>query len=198
MERKKFIANTLVAVAGIIILPKIIPDIPSANNSACDKSGFRIVEGLAGKGKFEPFKTVRIGLHYKNLKRDLSGLDGWAMANGLSGPASIEAVSHSHDNSFIAKLNYTNGITLLVGTCYPNRIEYEGKEKWIIPEENLRKGNSSMAGSDKTAHRECSVSVLTCLALKLERKLYWNCENQNFKNDDEANSLLESNYKGIV
>jgi hypothetical protein len=39
-------------------------------------------------------------------------------------------------------------------------------------------------------HRACSVCLLSHIAMKLPRKLYWNPEKERFINDDEANSML--------
>jgi predicted dehydrogenase len=40
------------------------------------------------------------------------------------------------------------------------------------------------------AHRACSACLLHHIAMKLKRKLYWDPVKEQFKNDDEANSML--------
>jgi predicted dehydrogenase len=40
------------------------------------------------------------------------------------------------------------------------------------------------------AHRSCSVCLLSQIAMKLKRKLYWNPNAERFKDDDEANKML--------
>ncbi|NJB69938.1 putative dehydrogenase [Saonia flava] len=40
------------------------------------------------------------------------------------------------------------------------------------------------------AHRSCSACLLHHIAMKLDRKLYWNPKKEKFKNDKEANALL--------
>lgn len=40
------------------------------------------------------------------------------------------------------------------------------------------------------AHRSCSACLISHIAMKLPRKLYWDPVNERFKNDDEANSML--------
>ncbi len=39
-------------------------------------------------------------------------------------------------------------------------------------------------------HRACTVCLITHIAMKLGRKLYWDPEGEMFKNDEEANSML--------
>lgn len=40
------------------------------------------------------------------------------------------------------------------------------------------------------AHRSCSTCLLHHIAMKVNRKLYWDPVSERFKNDDEANSML--------
>ena len=40
------------------------------------------------------------------------------------------------------------------------------------------------------AHRSCSVCLLQHIAMKLNRRLYWDPILERFKNDDEANAML--------
>jgi hypothetical protein len=40
------------------------------------------------------------------------------------------------------------------------------------------------------AHRSCSACLLHHIAMKLDRKIYWDPEKERFKNDDEANKML--------
>ena len=43
----------------------------------------------------------------------------------------------------------------------------------------------------EVAHRSCTTCLVSHIAMKLPRKLYWDPVNERFKNDDEANSMLE-------
>ena len=45
--------------------------------------------------------------------------------------------------------------------------------------------------SAEVAHRSCSACLVSHIAMKLPRKLFWDPVNERFKNDDEANSMLE-------
>ncbi|MBD0294138.1 MAG: gfo/Idh/MocA family oxidoreductase, partial [Flavisolibacter sp.] len=40
------------------------------------------------------------------------------------------------------------------------------------------------------AHRSCSACLLHHIAMKLNRKLYWDPKTEKFKNDDDANKML--------
>ena len=40
-------------------------------------------------------------------------------------------------------------------------------------------------------HRSCSACLVSHISMKLPRKLYWDPSKERFKNDDEANSMLE-------
>lgn len=42
----------------------------------------------------------------------------------------------------------------------------------------------------EVAHRSCSACLISHIAMKLPRKLYWDPQNERFRNDDEANSML--------
>lgn len=42
----------------------------------------------------------------------------------------------------------------------------------------------------ETGHRSCSACLVSHIAMKLGRKLYWDPEKERFKNDDEANAML--------
>ena len=42
----------------------------------------------------------------------------------------------------------------------------------------------------ETGHRSCSACLVSHIAMKLGRKLYWDPEKEQFKNDDEANTML--------
>ncbi|MFC2122006.1 Gfo/Idh/MocA family protein, partial [Bacteroidota bacterium] len=42
----------------------------------------------------------------------------------------------------------------------------------------------------EVGHRSCSACLLSHIAMKLPRTLYWNPEKEKFHNDDEANSML--------
>ena len=66
---------------------------------------------------------------------------------------------------------------------------YESSEQhtnWI---ECIRTREKTVAPVE-VAHRSCSACLLSHIAMKLPRKLYWDPVNERFKNDDEANAML--------
>ena len=42
----------------------------------------------------------------------------------------------------------------------------------------------------EVGHRACSTCLLHHIAMKLNRKLYWDPQKERFKNDDAANGML--------
>ncbi|KAA6337002.1 Glucose--fructose oxidoreductase [termite gut metagenome] len=55
--------------------------------------------------------------------------------------------------------------------------------------ESIRTGQSNITPAE-VAHRSCSVCLLQHIAMKLNRKLYWDPIQERFKNDDEANAMI--------
>ena len=47
----------------------------------------------------------------------------------------------------------------------------------------------------EVAHRSCSACLVSHIAMKLPRKLYWDPVNERFKNDDEANAMLSRSQR---
>lgn len=47
----------------------------------------------------------------------------------------------------------------------------------------------------EVAHRSCSACLISHIAMKLPRKLYWDPVNERFKNDDEANAMLSRPWR---
>lgn len=66
---------------------------------------------------------------------------------------------------------------------------YESSEQhtnWI---ECIQSREKTIAPAE-VAHRSCTACLLSHIAMKLPRKLYWDPVNERFKNDDEANGML--------
>jgi predicted dehydrogenase len=55
--------------------------------------------------------------------------------------------------------------------------------------ESIRTGMKNITPAE-VAHRSCSACLLQHIAMKLNRKLYWDPVLEKFKNDDEANSMI--------
>jgi predicted dehydrogenase len=55
--------------------------------------------------------------------------------------------------------------------------------------ESIRTGKKNITPAE-VAHRSCTVCLLQHIAMKLNRKLYWDPILERFKNDDEANAMI--------
>jgi predicted dehydrogenase len=55
--------------------------------------------------------------------------------------------------------------------------------------ESIRTGKKNITPAE-VAHRSCSACLLQHIAMKLNRRLYWDPVLEKFKNDDEANSMI--------
>ncbi|NND34129.1 MAG: Gfo/Idh/MocA family oxidoreductase [Saprospiraceae bacterium] len=47
----------------------------------------------------------------------------------------------------------------------------------------------------EVGHRTCSTCLISHIAMKLDRKLYWDAANERFKGDDEANAMLSRSQR---
>jgi hypothetical protein len=47
----------------------------------------------------------------------------------------------------------------------------------------------------EVAHRSCSACLVSHIAMKLNRKLYWDPDREKFNNDDEANAMLSRSQR---
>ena len=72
----------------------------------------------------------------------------------------------------------------------PNEIHlYESKEHHLNWLECIISGAPTIAPIE-VGHRACSVCLLSAIAMKLRRKLYWDPVKERFNNDTEANAML--------
>lgn len=55
--------------------------------------------------------------------------------------------------------------------------------------DSIRTGTKNITPAE-VAHRSCSACLLQHIAMKLNRKLYWDPTLERFKNDDEANAMI--------
>lgn len=66
---------------------------------------------------------------------------------------------------------------------------YKSKEQHVDWLNAIRTRQQPVASAE-IGHRSCSACLVYHIAMKLPRKLYWDPQNERFKNDDEADSLL--------
>ena len=55
--------------------------------------------------------------------------------------------------------------------------------------ESIKSRRAPIAPAE-VGHRACSTCLLSHIAMKLPRKLYWDPQKERFHNDDQANSML--------
>jgi predicted dehydrogenase len=115
------------------------------------------------------------------------GSDGWIfVARGsysvtASDPAAQEKNSKALDAS---------DPKLLTSEIGSNEIHlYESPEQhgnWL---DSIKTRKPNVAPVE-VAHRSCSACLVHHIAMKLKRKIYWDPEREQFKNDEEANAML--------
>jgi myo-inositol 2-dehydrogenase/D-chiro-inositol 1-dehydrogenase len=86
----------------------------------------------------------------------------WGMDTELTGPVSIEAVAQFPKSGlwdvhgdFMAKAEYSNGVTMLTSGGYPNGVMYEGTEGWIF----VTRGSYTASPSDPVSRTESSKAL---------------------------------------
>lgn len=115
-----------------------------------------------------------------------TGSDGWifvsrgaytASANDPQSNASSKALQAS-DPKILSPLTDNDPVRLYVST------DHHGN--WL---ESVRTRKMNITPAE-VAHRSCTACLLQHIAMKLNRKLYWNPAMEQFKNDDEANAMI--------
>lgn len=86
-------------------------------------------------------------------------------------------------------LNASNP-NILKSEIKPGEIHlYESNDHHLNWLECIKSGEQPITPVE-VGHRACSICLLSHIAMKLDRKLYWDPVTEKFKNDDEANSML--------
>ncbi|MFH5832861.1 Gfo/Idh/MocA family oxidoreductase [Halalkalibaculum sp. DA384] len=115
------------------------------------------------------------------------GSDGWIyVSRGDVGVTASDPVSaQKQTESFQA-----SDPKILRSEIGENEIHlYESEEQhgnWL----KCIKSRELTVAPAEVAHRSCSACLVSHIAMKLPRKLYWDPVNERFKNDDEANAML--------
>ncbi|NBC25364.1 MAG: Gfo/Idh/MocA family oxidoreductase [Bacteroidetes bacterium] len=129
--------------------------------------------------------TMRVSGDYPNGIR-FEGEEGWIFVTRGSGVTDSDPDSGNRSNSPIQASNPD----ILDSEIGPNDIHlYESSEQhsnWI----DCISSRQKTVAPVEVAHRSCSACLLSHIAMKLPRKLYWDPVNERFKNDDEANRML--------
>lgn len=115
-----------------------------------------------------------------------TGSEGWifvsrgaytASANDPQSNASSKALQAS-DPKILSPLTDNDPVRLYVST------DHHGN--WL---ESVRTRKMNITPAE-VAHRSCTACLLQHIAMKLNRKLYWDPASEQFKNDDEANAMI--------
>lgn len=137
------------------------------------------------EAKYANGVTMLINGEYPNGIR-FEGDEGWIFVTRGSGVTDSDPDSGENVDSPIK----ASDPSILDSEIGPNEIHlYESSEQhtnWI---ECIQSRAQTIAPVE-VAHRSCSVCLLSHIAMKIPRKLYWDPINERFKNDDEANGML--------
>lgn len=114
-----------------------------------------------------------------------TGTDGWIfVSRGAYAASPNEPISTSSkalqasDPKLLAPLTDLDPVRLYVSK------DHHGN--WL---DSIRTGRKNITPAE-VAHRSCTACLLQHIAMKLNRRLYWDPVSERFKNDDEANSML--------
>ncbi|MBW8712605.1 MAG: Gfo/Idh/MocA family oxidoreductase [Acidobacteria bacterium] len=115
------------------------------------------------------------------------GTDGWIfVSRGNETVTASDPVAKLQDSQALA----ASDPKIIKSVIGPDEIHlYDSKDhhgNWL---ESIRSRQQPIAPVE-VAHRACSACLLHHMAMKLERKLYWDPTRERFKNDDEANGML--------
>ncbi len=119
-----------------------------------------------------------------------TGTNGWIFVSRGNYSASANDPSTSKSKALIASdskilspLTENDPVRLYQST------DHHGN--WL---ESVRTRKLNIAPAE-VAHRSCTVCLIQYIAMKLNRKLYWDPVLERFKNDDEANTMISRPYR---
>lgn len=156
------------------------------------KSGLWNVHGL--------FKTE--GLYANGVKMIISnelpngikfeGTEGWIfVTRGNYRASSSDPVQNNTDTKPLTASN-NKIITSVIGENEINLYRSEEQHgNWL---DCIRSRNAPISPVE-VGHRSCSTCLIHHVVMKLKRKVYWDPMNERFKNDDEANSMLNRAHR---
>lgn len=117
------------------------------------------------------------------------GTEGWLWAT--RGNYKVTDTDPVADNSGVKPIDASNP-KLLQSVIGPNEIHlYESSEQhanWL----DCVKSRKEPSAPVEIGHRSCSACLLHHIAMKLKRKIYWNPENETFRNGDSAATAMLS------
>lgn len=129
--------------------------------------------------------TMHVSGDYPNGVR-FEGTEGWIfVSRGDIGVTASDPTSAEPSEAFKA-----SDPKILGSVIGPDEVHlYESEEQhgnWL----KCIKTRKQPVAPAEIAHRSCSACLVSHIAMKLPRKLYWDPVKERFKNDDEANNML--------
>ncbi len=137
------------------------------------------------EAKYANGVTMRVSGAYPNGVKFI-GTDGWIfVSRGNVGVTASDPAGAQNSDAFNA-----SDPKILQSEIGKDEIHlYESPEQhqdWL---ESIL-SNSLPVAPVEVAHRSCSACLVSHIAMKFDRKLYWDPVKERFKNDDEANAML--------
>jgi predicted dehydrogenase len=138
------------------------------------------------KAKYANGVTMKISGSYTNGVKFI-GSEGWIFV--ARGPYSVTASDPTSADNNNKALDASDP-DILDSVIGPEEVHlYESEEQhgnWV---DCIRTRKQPVATSE-IGHRSCSACLVSHIAMKLPRKLYWDPIMERFKNDDEANAMV--------
>jgi len=129
--------------------------------------------------------TMLISGSYPNGVR-FEGEDGWIFVTRSGAPVT-SSDPDSRDREPPLQASDPRILTSEIGEDEIHLYESEEQHtNWV----KCIKSRETTVAPVEVAHRSCSACLISHIAMKLPRKLYWDPVNERFKNDDEANAML--------
>jgi len=115
------------------------------------------------------------------------GTEGWIfVSRGNETVTGSDPVAKLQDATALA----ASDPKIIKSVIGPNEIHlYESSEHHLNWLESIRSRKEPIAPVE-VAHRSCSTCLLHHIAMKTNRKLFWDPVKERFKNDDDANAML--------
>jgi hypothetical protein len=138
------------------------------------------------ESKYANGVTMLISGEFPNGVR-FEGEDGWIFVTRSGAPVTSSDPGAPRQRE--APLQASDP-AILESEIGPNEIHlYESEEQhtnWV----RCIESREPTVAPVEIAHRSTSACLISHIAMKLPRKLYWDPETERFKNDDEANAML--------
>jgi len=138
------------------------------------------------KAEYADGVTMHISGEYPNGVR-FEGEHGWVFVTRSGAPVTSSDPSAPQDRESPLQASDPKILESVIGEEELHLYESaEQHSNWI----ECIKSRELTVAPVEVAHRSTSACLISHIAMKLPRKLYWDPVNERFKNDDEANSML--------